>query len=76
MAYDPVPDLAQLIDGLREFAVSGGSGPGILGGLYTGPYARLRGGLLLDEPGWEDPLPTSDAIYTALRELPRGVVRK
>jgi hypothetical protein len=64
MAYDPIPDLAALIDGLHELARSSGSGI-VLGEILAGPYARLRGGLLLDEITWEDPPGTEDA----LREL-------
>jgi hypothetical protein len=66
MAYDPIPDLAALIDGLHELAARGGDLT-VLGALLAGPYARLRGGLLLDEPTWEDPPSTEDAIRKLLR---------
>ena len=74
--YDPVPDLAQLIDGLRGTATADDQNSLMvaLAVLLHGPYARLRGGLLLDEPGWEDQS-TADAIRIALdeyRELMKG----
>jgi hypothetical protein len=70
--WDPVPDLAALIDGLRELPrVPADQMWGQLGDLYTGPYTRLRGGLLLDEPGREG-TSTADAIRDALREAPGG----
>jgi len=70
--YDPIPDLAQLIDGLHDTAVSGARGQDAhieaLACLLVGPYARLRGGLLLDEPGWDTPT-TEEALREALRDL-------
>ena len=72
-AYDPIPDLAALIDELRAVAASG-TGPdhhyhsGLvqrLVDLLAGPYARLLGGLLLDEPGREHII-TEAAIREAL----------
>ena len=73
MAYDPVPDLAALIDGLRRAALQNNRDGTllILGGLLTGPYAGLRGGLLLDEPGRED-VSTDGAIREALTEFIAG----
>lgn len=70
MAYDPVPDLAALIDGLRRAALQNNRDGTllILGGLLGGPYAGLRGGLLLDEPGRED-VSTDGAIREALAEF-------
>ena len=66
--YDPVPDLAALIDGLHNTAgETDGSFWRRLGDLYSGPYGRLRGGLLLDEPGREHV--TTEA---ALREVLGG----
>lgn len=64
--YDPVPDLAALVDGLRDVARRGGD-PAELGQLLGGAYAGLRGGLLLDEPGREN-VSTADAIREALAE--------
>jgi hypothetical protein len=70
MSYDPVPDLAALIDGLHATASAAELGsPNSwlverLAYLLAGPYAGLRGGLLLDEPGREH-LTTEQA----LREL-------
>ena len=65
--YDPIPDLAELLDGVHDTARSGGD-HAVLGELLTGPYARLRGGLLLDEPGREQ-----ITTETALRELLGGL---
>jgi len=66
-AWDPVPHLAALIDGLRNLAAQDARDPdfGSLASLLTGPYAALRGGLLLDEPGRED-VTTEQAIREAL----------
>lgn len=69
MSYDPVPDLAALIDGLHDLAAGASDATlphlfGHIGDLLTGPYAGLRGGLLLDEPGQE-----AVTTETALREL-------
>lgn len=67
--YDPVPDLAALIDGLRRMTSrSGGAQVIALADLLTGPYAGLRGGLLLDEPGREN-VSTADALREALGEM-------
>jgi hypothetical protein len=66
MRYDPVRDLAALIDGLHELG-SIGALEVVLGRILTSPYARLRGGLLLDEPS-QGHLSTEDA----LRELLAG----
>lgn len=66
--WDPVPHLAQLIDALHTLARHGGNEN--LGALLTGPYAALRGGLLLDEPGRET-VTAEDAIREALAEAPR-----
>jgi hypothetical protein len=63
MTYDPAPDIAALIDELHE-AASDASEAGLPGSLITGPYARLRGGLLLDEQGREH-----ISTENALREL-------
>ena len=63
MSYDPIPDLAALIDGTQKFA--GTNNDGDLVDLLTGPLARLRGGLLLDEPGREA-VTTEQAIRDAL----------
>jgi hypothetical protein len=66
--YDPVPDLAALIDGLRELAAGvPGSFARRLSDLLTGPYAALRGGLLLDEPGREN-VTTEQALREALNQ--------
>ena len=67
--YDPVPDLAALIDGLHDALATNGMNGCVseLIKLAAGPYAALRGGLLLDEPGRED-ISTEDAIREALRE--------
>jgi len=71
--YDPVPDVAALIDGLLAVAAAG-TGPDhhyhsalvqALTGLLAGSYARLRGGLRLDEPGLEG-LDTKQAVYRAI----------
>lgn len=62
--YDPIPDLAALLDGMQETGRSGGS-HAVIGQMLTGPYARLRGGLLLDEPGRET-VTTEQAIREAL----------
>ena len=70
MAYDPVPDLAALVNRVQDCARAGGS-PAILGEILTGPYARLRGGLLLDEPGREN-VTTEQAIRTALIQAQAG----
>ena len=72
MTYDPIPDLAQLTDRLHEVASDARDPDNMmfhLASLLTGPYARLRGGLLLDELTREDPPVTEDA----LRELLGGV---
>lgn len=75
MAYDPIPDLAALVDGLEAVASAGtlGSPNSVLleklGYLLTGPYARLRGGLLLDEPGHE-----AESTEQAIREALRGYI--
>ena len=60
--WDPLPHLAALIDGVGKFART--SNDRDLFELMIGPYAALRGGLLLDEPGRENV--TTEA---ALREL-------
>jgi hypothetical protein len=54
-AYDPVRDLAALIDGTGGLArqATSASRQMLLGELLIGPYTRLRGYLLLDEPGRE-----------------------
>ena len=69
--YDPAPDLAALIDGLHACALAGEGGAEplirVVADLLCGPYAALRGGLLLDEPGRED-ISTEDAIREAFRE--------
>jgi hypothetical protein len=71
--YDPVPDLAALIEGMEAIvsaASLGASNSQIVlrtGELAGGPYARLRSGLLLDEPGLEH-LPVADALRDALDE--------
>jgi hypothetical protein len=67
MAYDPAPDIAALINELHE-AASDASEAGLPGSLITGPYARLRGGLLLDEPGREH-VSTEDALRELLGEM-------
>jgi hypothetical protein len=66
-SYDPIPDLAQLIDGLGTAAATGSSIQIMiqLGALLVGPYARLRGGLLLDEPAWDAPT-TEEALRAIL----------
>jgi hypothetical protein len=72
--YDPIPDLAQLIDGLGTAATAAGRDASntqliiALGALLTGPYARLRGGMLLDEPDWDTP-GTEEALRKTLRDL-------
>lgn len=68
MAYDPIPDLAALIAGLHQLALRGGD-LHYLADLLAGPYARLRSGLGLDEPGREDTPRTETALRKALREL-------
>jgi hypothetical protein len=67
--YDPVDDLAELVDGLRAMAASEDLDDMVtqLGVLAVGPYARLRSGLLLDEPGREG-IPAAHAIREAIRE--------
>jgi len=68
--YDPVPHLAQLIQAgpdLARTADSSDKHRRLLASLLTGPWAALRGGLLLDEPGRQDI--TAEA---ALRELLGG----
>jgi hypothetical protein len=70
MTYDPVPKLAALIDGLHDLAASGGN-LAVLGEILTGPYAGLRGGLLLDEPGREH-MSTEAALRELLDENARG----
>jgi hypothetical protein len=72
--WDPLPHLAALIDGLGGVVRSPG-GPAdriALAHLLAGPYAALRGGLLLDEPGREH-LSTEAALREALEgaEQPR-----
>ena len=70
--WDPVPHLAALIDGLQA-VVSAGTDEGVwalLVPLLTGPYAALRGGLLLDEPG-RDHLSTEEALREVLAPDPR-----
>ena len=68
--YDPVPDLAQLIDGLHDACTDQAEGSFFrrMGDLMAGPYGRLRGGLLLDEPGCEDQ-GTEAALREALQAL-------
>jgi len=66
MAYDPIPDLAALIAGLHQLDLSPVH---YLADLLAGPYARLRSGLGLDEPGREDTPRTETALRKALREL-------
>jgi hypothetical protein len=70
--WDPLPHLAALIDGLRQLAAQPAGDPdfGLLASLLTGPYAALRGGLLLDEPGRED-VTAEDALREALEARPR-----
>jgi hypothetical protein len=65
-AWDPVPHLAALIDRLNDIARDPDEGSfwRRMTDLYAGPYAALRGGLLLDEPGREET--TTEA---ALREV-------
>jgi hypothetical protein len=68
--YDPVPDVAALTDGLHELAGMSQGKTGTLWwaglrNLYAGPYARLRGGLRLDEPGLEG-LETRTAVYRSI----------
>lgn len=65
MSYDPIGDLAALVDGLHGIS-AGDRMEDVLGRLLAGPYARLRGGLLLDEPGREA-ITTPDAIREALQ---------
>ena len=70
--WDPVPHLAALIDGVRQL-LDGEDKYATdiydrIGALATGPYAALRGGLLLDEPGRET-VSTEAALRTALGEL-------
>lgn len=69
---DPIPHLAALIDGLHRAALQNNRDGTllILADLLTGPYAALRGGLLLDEPGWEN-MSTKDAIREALNAKAR-----
>ncbi|SRR5579859_836795 len=62
--FDPAPHLAELIDGVKELAARGGD-QRYLAQLLTGPYAALRGGLLLDEPGREG-TSTANAIREAM----------
>jgi hypothetical protein len=62
--FDPVPDLAALLDGVRDLARSGGDAR-YLADLLAGPYAALREGLRLDEPGLEDQ-GTGYAVYRAI----------
>lgn len=68
MTYDPVPDLAGLIDGVQAVAGAESNLLTVLVNLLTGPYAALRGGLLLDEPGREH-LTTEEAIRSALADV-------
>lgn len=75
MAYDPVPDLAALVDGLGHAAAQD-STPAtlmVLLQLMTGPYARLRGGLLLNEPGRQRQT-TAEALTSALWAYENGPV--
>ena len=74
MAYDPVPDLAALIDGVSGMArqAADESRRKLLGAILTGPYAALRGGLLLDEPAWDDPPGTEQALREALADFIAG----
>jgi hypothetical protein len=76
--YDPIPDLAALIDGFTALLDQGRSGAsnadlafrlGMLAG--DRPWSRLRGGLLLDDPGHED-VTTEQAIRTALAQAQAG----
>jgi hypothetical protein len=72
MAYDPSADVADLINGLRQAAL-GGTDEVIrirLSALLTGPYARLRGGLLLDHEN--DGRPVADAVREAFAALSRA----
>ena len=70
MTYDPIPDLAALIDGLRGAAGDGDNVLTHIAVLLTGPYARLCGGLLLDGLDSEGTLlNTEAAIRSALAEL-------
>jgi hypothetical protein len=76
-SYDPVPDLAALIDGLHDLAGTAVQPDATnarvivaLGGLLAGPYAGLRDGLLLDEPGREH-VTAGQAIREALAERSR-----
>ncbi len=66
--WDPVPHLAALIDGLREAALAENAPAAdmAIADLLLGPYARLRGGLLLDEPGREG-LSTEQALREVVR---------
>ena len=72
--WDPVPHLAALIDGLHACALAGEGGHEplirVMAGLLTGPYAALRGGLLLDIPGPDGEIydDTETAIRVALRK--------
>lgn len=69
VAYDPIADLAALIDGVHELAAKGGDRRE-LQRLLTGPYARLRGGLLLDETGPAAPRGGTDqALRAALQSF-------
>jgi hypothetical protein len=70
VSYDPVPDLAQLLNGMTDLlrtADDPAAHVSLLGTLALGPYARLRGGLLLDEPGYRE-LTAEQAIRLALDE--------
>lgn len=51
VAYDPVPDLAELLAGLGRVTQRSSYGvTQVLGDLLRGPYARLRAGLVVDDP--------------------------
>lgn len=69
--YDLVPDLAALIDGLREAFSDPATPIASITKMFLGPYARLRRGLLLDEPGWDD-VSTEESIREALHCLNPG----
>lgn len=71
-AYDPIADLAAFIDGMHAWVQAGLPTDGLVD-LLAGPYARLRGGLLLDEP---EPAAPRGGTDQALREALQAYITK
>lgn len=72
--YDPIPDLAALIDGLTRIAEGNRENLFRELSILSSPYVRLRGGLLLDEPSRAN-LNTEISLISALEDYGWRVMR-